>query len=370
MHLQELKLSNFKNYENQALQFSTKLNCFVGENGMGKTNLLDAIHYLCMCKSHFSLPDRQVVRHGEDFFRVEGVLERVEKKELVVCKYAPKIKKVIERNKVAYKRLADHIGLFPMIMITPDDTLLITEGSENRRQFIDVLLVQLDANYLHHLMTYNKILQQRNAFLKSFKHPLEVNFELLEIYSQQLLTPANYIHQERQQIITKLKPIFQTYYKIISGDKEQVDLTYLSQLSEQKLEDLLAQSQEKDTWLQRTTKGVHKDDLKLLINDYPVKKFASQGQLKSYLLALKLAQYELLRQESSVAPLVLLDDIFDKLDKKRVQQLLELLLERDFGQIFITDTHENRIAQIVTGLGTDFKQFYVSGGVASEAVNL
>ncbi|CAA6802682.1 MAG: DNA recombination and repair protein RecF [uncultured Aureispira sp.] len=370
MHLQELKLSNFKNYENQALVLSTKLNCFVGENGMGKTNLLDAIHYLCMCKSHFSLPDRQVVRHGEVFFRIEGVLQRLEKKERVVCKFAPKIKKVIERNKVPYKRLADHIGLFPMIMITPDDTLLITEGSENRRQFIDVLLVQLDSNYLNCLMAYNKILQQRNAFLKSFKHPLDVNFELLEIYNQQLLAPANYIHQERQEIITKLKPIFQTYYKIISGDKEQVDLTYISQLTEQTLEDLLVQSQEKDTWLQRTTKGVHKDDLKLLINDYPVKKFASQGQLKSYLLALKLAQYELLRQESNVAPLVLLDDIFDKLDKKRVQQLLELLLERDFGQIFITDTHENRIAQIVTGLGTDFKQFQVSNGVASEVVNL
>ncbi|WP_052597078.1 DNA replication/repair protein RecF [Aureispira sp. CCB-QB1] len=370
MHLQELTLSNFKNYDNQVLQLSTKLNCFVGENGMGKTNLLDAIHYLCMCKSHFSLPDRQVVRHGEDFFRIEGYLERGEKREQVVCKYAPKIKKVMERNKVTYKRLADHIGLFPMIMITPDDTLLITEGSENRRQFVDVLLVQLDANYLNHLMVYNKVLQQRNAFLKSFKHPLDINFELLEIYNQQLLIPANYIYQERQKIIAKLKPIFQTYYKIISGDKEQVDLSYHSQLSEQKLERLFAESQEKDTWLQRTTKGIHKDDLKLLINDYPVKKFASQGQLKSYLLALKLAQYELLRQESDVAPLVLLDDIFDKLDKKRVQQLLELLLERDFGQIFITDTHENRIAKIVTGLGTDFKQFHVSNGMASEMVRL
>ncbi|BDS12036.1 DNA replication/repair protein RecF [Aureispira anguillae] len=366
MYLQGLKLTNFKNYECQTIDLSAKLNCFVGENGVGKTNLLDAIHYLCMCKSHFSLPDKQVIRHQEDFFRLEGVFQRNQKKESIVCKYAPKIRKVIERNKLAYKRFADHIGLLPMIMITPDDTLLITEGSENRRQFIDVLLVQLDAIYLEHLMTYNKILQQRNAFLKSFKHPLEVNYELLEIYSQQLLKPAQYIHEKRQQIIGQLKPIFQTYYKAISGDKEQVDLKYQSQLLECSFADLLQESQEKDTWLQRTTKGIHKDDLKLLINGYPVKKFASQGQLKSYLLALKLAQYELLRQESEVAPLVLLDDIFDKLDKKRVQQLLELLLERDFGQIFITDTHENRIVEIVSGLGTDYKQFQVNNGVATE----
>lgn len=370
MHLERLQLTNFKNYESQQLSLSSKLNCFVGENGMGKTNLLDAIHYLCMCKGHFNLPDKQVIRHGEDFFRLEGKFQRKNKKETVVCKYSPKTRKVIERNKVAYKRLADHIGRFPMIMITPDDTLLITEGSENRRQFIDVLLVQLDAIYLQHLMTYNKVLQQRNAFLKSFKHPLEVNFDLLAIYSQQLLVPANYIHQKRQEIITLLKPIFQNYYKVISGDKEQVNLAYHSQLSQDSFTSLLEESQEKDTWLQRTTKGVHKDDLKLLINDYPVKKFASQGQLKSYLLALKLAQYELLRQESAVAPLVLLDDIFDKLDKKRVQHLLTLLLEKDFGQIFITDTHENRIAEIVSGLGTDFKQFHVSNGMASEMMEV
>jgi len=270
----------------------------------------------------------------------------------------------MERNKVAYTRFADHIGLLPMIMITPDDTLLITEGSENRRQYIDVLLVQLDKVYLNHLMAYNKVLQQRNAFLKQYKHPSEIDFTLLEIYNQQLLAPAAYIHRQRQLILEKLKPIFQQYYSAISGDQEQVDFVYHSQLNENTLTNLLAESQEKDAWLQRTTKGVHKDDIKLQINRYPVKKFASQGQLKSYLLALKLAQYELLRQESEVAPLVLLDDIFDKLDKKRVRHLLELLLERDFGQIFITDTHEDRIVEIVSGLETGFKRFFIREGQA------
>ncbi len=370
MHLQRLSLTNFKNYDKQTLEFSTKLNCFVGENGMGKTNLLDAMHYLCMCKSHFLLPDRLVVRHGEEFFRLEGTFKRKKKQEFVVSKYQVRHRKVIERNKVAYARLADHIGLLPMVMITPNDSSLITEGSENRRQYIDVLLVQLDTIYLSHLMTYNKVLQQRNAFLKQYKHPQEIDYALLEVYNQQLLAPAQYIFEKRQLILEQLLPIFQDYYKAISGDKEQVRFEYYSPLQENSLAALLVASQEKDAWLQRTTKGIHKDDLKLLINEYAVKKFASQGQLKSYLLALKLAQYELLRQESEVAPLVLLDDIFDKLDRKRVQYLLELLMKRDFGQIFITDTHESRIAEIVAGLGSDFKQFCVVNGIATEEVKI
>ncbi len=362
MHLHRLHLVQFKNYEQQELVLSPQLNCFVGENGMGKTNLLDAIHYLCMCKSHFSLPDRQVMQHGTDFFRIEGDFERADKTEAVVCTYAPRLRKTLLRNKVPYARLADHIGFLPLIMIAPDDTLLITEGSENRRQFLDILLVQINPTYLQQLMTYNKVLQQRNAYLKSFKHPLEVDAALLDVYSQQLLAPAQYIYEQRQAIVERLTPIFQHYYKVISGDREQVALLYLSQLAEQSLTHLLTESQEKDTWLQRTTKGIHKDDLKLLINEYAVKKFASQGQLKSYLLALKLAQYELLRQEVELPPLLLLDDIFDKLDNKRVEQLLTLLLERDFGQVFLTDTHESRIARIVEGLQADFKQFTVADG--------
>jgi DNA replication and repair protein RecF len=362
MHLQRLQLIHFKNYEQQEFLLSPQLNCFVGENGMGKTNLLDAIHYLCMCKSHFKLPDRQVVQHGADFFRIEGDFVRADKRETVVCTYAPRLRKTLLRNKVPYARLADHIGFLPLIMIAPDDTLLITEGSENRRQFLDILLVQINPTYLQQLMTYNKVLQQRNAYLKSAKHPLEVDQALLTIYNQQLLAPAQYIHEQRQHIVERLMPIFQQYYKVISGDREQVLLRYHSQLSEQTFAALLDESQEKDAWLQRTTKGIHKDDLKLLINDYAVKRFASQGQLKSYLLALKLAQYELLRQEVALPPLLLLDDIFDKLDAKRVEQLLTLLLERDFGQVFLTDTHEQRVAKIIERLEANYKQFVIAEG--------
>lgn len=369
MYLHRLHLVHFKNYNQQELFLSPQLNCFVGENGMGKTNLLDAIHYLCMCKSHFKLSDRQVVQHGADFFRIEGDFQRAGKQEAIACTYAPRQRKTLLKNKVPYARLADHIGFLPLIMIAPDDTLLITEGSENRRQFLDVLLVQLNAIYLQQLMTYNKVLQQRNAYLKSCKHPSEVEGALLEVYNQQLLAPAQYIHQQRQQVVQQLSPIFQEYYKVISGDKEQVEISYQSQLKEQTLVELWAESQEKDAWLQRTTKGIHKDDLQLVINAYPVKKFASQGQLKSYLLALKLAQYELLRQEVELPPLLLLDDIFDKLDNKRVEQLLTLLLERDFGQVFLTDTHEHRIARIVESLQADFKQFLVEEGRVKEDKN-
>ena len=366
MHLAALHLVHFKNYTTQKLELSPQLNCFVGDNGMGKTNLLDAIHYLCMCKSHFGLLDRQVVQHEADFFRIEGQFERADRQETIVCTYAPKARKTLSRNRVPYTRLADHVGLLPLIMIAPDDTLLITGGSEHRRQFLDILLVQYDPTYLRQRMAYNKVLQQRNAFLKSFRHPSEIDTTLLEVYNRQLLGPAAYLHQQRAAMVERLIPLFQTYYKVISGDKEQVDLHYQSQLNEGDLAHLFAESQEKDLWLQRTTKGIHKDELKLLINGHAVKKFASQGQLKSYLLALKLAQYELLRQHCALSPILLLDDIFDKLDRKRVEQLLQLLIEREFGQIFLTDTHQDRVATIVQCLNAPFKQFKVGQGTLVE----
>ncbi|MCH2043345.1 MAG: DNA replication/repair protein RecF [Saprospiraceae bacterium] len=370
MYLSKLQLSNFKNYTTETLQFSQKLNCFVGENGMGKTNLLDAIHYLCMCKSHFAMPDKLTTKHGEAFYRVEGNFKRLDRSYTIVCKYdKQKQKKVMESNRVAYKRLADHIGIFPLVMIAPDDTQLILEGSENRRQFLDFLIVQVDHNYLKQLMIYNKLLKHRNSILKESDNPHYIDFSLLEIYDQQMLIPAAYIHQKRKEIATTFKPIFQKYYKAIAADKEQVDFEYHSQLHEASLSELLIQAQERDRWLQRTTKGIHKDDLKLKVNGYPLKRFASQGQLKSYLLALKLAQYELIRQKNEVAPILLLDDIFDKLDKNRVQQLLELLMEQQFGQIFITDTHEKRVENIANQLGTDYQQFKIIEGAVQSSLS-
>lgn len=369
MHLGKLKLTNFKNYGNQQLTLSTKLNCFVGDNGMGKTNLLDAIHYLCMCKSHFSLPDRQVIRHDEAFFRLDGFFTKQEAPEHIVCKFQPSKKKVIERNKIAYERLAEHIGRYPMVLVTPDDNQLLTDGSEYRRQFLDISLSQLDQQYLKALIHYNKVLQQRNAFLKQHDHPQQINIDLLEVYNHQLLQPAAIIHTFRKEFITNLIPAFQDYYAQISGEKETVSLEYQSQLSTSSMEALFEESKEKDCWLQRTTKGIHKDELKLKMNGFPVKKFASQGQLKSYLLALKLAQFEAIAQALKFKPILLLDDIFDKLDQHRVKQLLTLLLSQNFGQIFITDTHEHRIASIVSGFQSDYKEFRIDQGVATELIH-
>ena len=361
MFLQNIQLINFKNYENQLLDFSPRLNCLVGKNGMGKTNVLDAIHYLCLCKSHFSIPDRLIIKHEEEFFRIQGIFNREGEKQHIVCKY-DKRKKVIEKNKVAYNRLADHIGLLPLIMITPDDTLLITEGSESRRRFIDLLLIQSDTQYLKFLMEYNKVLAQRNSFLKQAPSPSQIDSALLEIYNQQLLAPAQYIYKKRTDFCIQLLPIFKHYYSIISKSQEEANLQYKSQLSEQSLAHLLAEAQEKDCYLQRTTKGIHKDDLVLTINEYPVKKIGSQGQIKSFLLALKLAQYELLRQAIGLSPILLLDDIFDKLDSSRVEHLLQLLSEQQFGQIFLTDTHPKRAADIIAKTKQDFRQFEVING--------
>ncbi|MDC0230335.1 DNA replication/repair protein RecF [Aureispira] len=364
MYLEGLKLVNFKNYESQTLEFSPKLNCFVGDNGMGKTNLLDAIHYLCMCKSHFLIPDRFVVRHEHDFFRIEGMFSRDAKDELIVCKYKQGDRKVIERNKFQYDKLSEHVGFLPMVMVCPDDSDLITNGSEIRRKYMDVLLVQSDRLYLNHLISYNKVLKQRNAFLKNYSHPDEIDYTLLKVYDLQLIKPANYIFNKRKLILQRLKPIFQEFYNKISGSKESVDFDYFSFMHEMSLLELLQESREKDAWLRRTTKGIHKDDIKFFIDKYPVKKNASQGQLKSYLLALKLAQYQLLKEETTVNPLLLLDDIFDKLDANRVKYLLELLLTCDFGQIFITDTHDRRIIEILNNFNSGYTQFIVKDGTA------
>lgn len=361
MHLQQLKLTHFKNYESVTLDCSPRLNAFVGLNGMGKTNLLDAIYYLCMCKSQFSSTDRDVIQHKADFFRIEGLFIKEEKKEKIVAKVIPRKRKDIERNGVIYNRLSEHVGLLPVVFIAPDDTYIALEGSEERRRFVDNTLSQLDKHYLQHLITYNKVLKQRNAALKTFATDRYFDAALLTVYDQQLLEPAQFIHKQRVAWAESFRPIFQDYYQTISKKSETVDCIYKSKLKEHALADLLKENQEKDRILQRTTTGIHKDELSFTINDYPLKRFASQGQLKSFVLALKLAQYEMLRKDKNLRPLMLLDDIFDKLDRQRVKQLLSLILERDFGQIFITDTHESRVAEIVQGMGTDYKLFKIVG---------
>ena len=364
--MQQLKLTNFKNYDLQTIQLSLGLNCFVGRNGMGKTNLLDAIYYLCMCKSNFNSSDLNSRKHGTEFFRLEGDFRLGEKKEQIVAKVAQRKKKVFERNGVAYDKLIEHIGLLPVVMIVPDDTELATGGSEIRRKLIDNTLSQLDRNYLNQLMRYNRLLKQRNAALKKMGQEKNFNDLLLRSYSSQMEEPALQIFEKRKAFLKAFSKTFNAYYQRISGKEETVDCRYSSQLEESTFADLHAERLEKDKILQRTTSGPHKDDLKLFIQDYPLKQFASQGQLKSFVLALKLAQFEFLRIEKKETPILLLDDIFDKLDAYRVRQLVELLMEQNFGQVCITDTHENRLKEVVKDLDENGKMFVVSHGLITE----
>ncbi len=366
MFLQSLKLTQFKNYENQQLELSPQLNCFVGKNGMGKTNLLDAIYYLCMCKSALAMPDSNLVLHNKDFFRLEGLFFKAEKKYKIVGKVVPRKKKEIECNAIPYKRLIEHIGFLPVVMIVPDDTRLATEGSEDRRRFLDNTLSQIDSAYLTALVQYNRLLKQRNAALKQMGAQRNYDPALLRTYDQQMEAPAGLIYQKRKDFQFLLLPLLQEYYSVISNAQESVSCSYKSQLHDTSFADLLQEVGEKDRILQRTTAGVHRDDLLFKIGDYPLKKYASQGQLKSFVLALKLAQYEVLRKEKKEQPILLLDDIFDKLDRSRVKHLVSLLLERDFGQVFITDTHEDRLGTILSEFALDYCTFVVNEGSAAK----
>ncbi len=381
MHIHQLKLTQFKNYETGDFVFSHRLNCFVGRNGMGKTNLLDAIYYLCMCKSHRGVNDRNAVKHGMDFFRLEGRFIKNKKnaladnnnaltKEKIVAKVKPGKKKEFEKNDVIYQKLSEHIGLLPVVIIVPDDTLMATEGSEERRRFLDNTLSQLDKEYLSNLIRYNKILKQRNSTLKTFAETRSFNLELLETYDAQLIEPAQIICKKRNEFVEQFKPVFQEYYRIICNGQEKVTCEYRSSLKSNDYKEQLVEAREKDRVLGRTTCGIHKDELGFRIEKHLLRKFGSQGQLKSYVLALKLAQYDFLKKNHSSNPILLMDDIFDKLDEGRVQKLIQLILEKDFGQVFITDTHENRVEEIIKNFDTDFKKFYIENGKGTVAVEV
>lgn len=345
---------------------SSKLNCFVGQNGMGKTNLLDAIYYLCMGKSYFGLSDRYIVKKESIFFRLEGdFILNDKQKETIVAKVQPPKRKVLERNKIAYAKLAEHIGKYPVVIIVPDDTQLITEGSEVRRRFIDNTLSQLDADYLQKLIVYNHVLKQRNALLKQYEGRPAPE-DLLLIYDQQLDEPASYIYAKRVAFIDAFMVPFNAAHKAISGGNEQVELVYNSVLKNNTLSSLLIESRERDRILQRTTKGIHKDNLVFTIEDQPLKRFGSQGQLKSFVLALKLAQYSFLKTAKEKQPLLLLDDVFDKLDPKRVSQLIDYILGGDFGQIFISDTDSDRIQRILDAQKVDPSIFHIVNGTVSD----
>ncbi len=362
MILAQLSLVNFKNYVDASLDFDPNVNIFTGLNGQGKTNIIDAVHYLSACKSYFNPIDTQNIRHGEDFFVVEGIFQNGEGSDKIYCGVKRGHRKVFRRNKEEYERLAEHIGRFPAVVISPYDKDLISEGSEVRRRFMDSIISQYNRQYLDWLMTYNKVLQQRNSLLRYFWENRTFEADNLEVWSMQLADLAEKIFTERQRFITMFEPVFLKHYAAISGQAEEVQIRYRSDLASVNFTEVLKASEEKDRRSSYTNVGTHKDDLRLKIGGHPLKKFGSQGQQKTYLIALKLAQFDLIKETTGRVPILLLDDIFDKIDDVRVQHLMKLVSDHNFGQIFITDTHADRIAGIFAGICDSAKVFYVNEG--------
>jgi len=357
MFLKQLELINYKNFEEKSLTFSAKVNCFVGANGVGKTNILDAIYYLSFAKSYFNPIASQNIKHGTDFFVINGHYTINNKEEHIVCSLKKGHKKVIKRNAKVYDRLADHIGQFPLVIISPADTDLIISGSDTRRKFIDIIISQYDNMYLNDLISYNKVLSQRNALLKYFAANHTFDENSIVVYNEQLAHYANAIHDKRKAFLTEFLPIFQERYLAISANKEQVSIQYKSQLNDADILTLFKNNILKDRMLQYTSVGIHKDDLLFKIGEYPIKKFGSQGQQKSFLIALKLAQFDFIKRHTKKTPILLLDDIFDKLDEQRIKQLIALVFEADFGQLFISDTHAERTENIVKSINQSYELF-------------
>lgn len=346
MHLKRLHLVNFKNYEEAEIDLHQGLNCFVGANGSGKTNLLDAVHYLSMCKSYLNPVDRQNIRFDQPFFSLQSDWEKDEQEVSINCAVKVGAKKVFRKNKKEYEKLAEHIGQYPAVMISPYDKDLISEGSELRRKWMDGIIAQSDRHYLSDIQRYAKVLQQRNALLKNmFDHGL-FDRESIEVWNHQMIECGTRIYEKRKAFLEEFIPVFQDHYNKIGRVEEEVHLEYRSQLNEVNFEDLLKQYERKDALSHYSNAGIHKDDLLFTIKGYPVKKFGSQGQQKSFIIALRLAQYEWLSKHLETKPVLLLDDIFDKLDQGRVERLMNLVSNDFFGQVLVTDTDEARIREI------------------------
>lgn len=359
MTLKELNIINFKNIASSNFSFSNKINCFVGDNGVGKTNILDAIHYLSLCKSGWGLSDRMCIRHEEEFFLIEGEYALPEsRKERVTVSYKKSKIKSIKRNGKEYSKLAEHIGLLPFVMISPYDYAIINESGEERRRFLNSFISQIDRSYLYNMIRYNAIIMQRNKILKATF--TTDNSDVLEIIDMQLSELSEMIFKRRDSIISELAPLVANFYKRLSDDRECVELKYTSALHKTPIEELLSSSRERDRVLGYTSMGVHRDDIKMSIMEYPIRKYGSQGQQKSFLVALKLAQYELLYRHHGIKPLLILDDIFDKLDMQRVSRLIEITSEESFGQIFISDCNPQRLNTILSKTATPHKIFEIT----------
>jgi len=359
MYIKSIQLVNFKNYSEAELEFSSEINCFVGKNGSGKTNVLDAIYYLSMCRSYLNPIDSQNIKFGESFFLLQSFWQKNDVESEIYCSSKKGQKKIVKRNKVTYEKLSDHIGLYPSVMISPYDRNLILEGSEVRRKWMDSTISQFDRHYLDVLMRYSKVLDQRNALLKNNQHSGFFDPESFDVWDEQLVSLGNVISENRKNFLEDFIPLFQKYYSFLGEDNEAVGLTYISQLLETDFSELIQQNRRKDIAVGYTTVGIHKDDLSFDLNTYPIKKFGSQGQQKSYLIALRLAQYDCLKNHLGHAPILLLDDIFDKLDHFRVLRLMELVSNDTFGQVLVTDTDEIRLKEIFKKIEKNVQFFTV-----------
>lgn len=362
MYLKRLSLINFKNLEQQTIAFERGINCFVGDNGTCKTNIVDAIHYLSMCKSAFGMSDPQCVMHGQSSFLVEGAYENeAGRNELIVCSYARGSHKTIKRNGKAYERFSDHIGFIPIVIVSPADTVLISDSAEERRKYLNSFISQFDRDYLAAMIRYNATLAERNKYLK-----FGADEQMLQIYDMQLAAAAKPIYERRKEMAQRLQPIVADYYKLLCNDREQVELEYRSDLAENSLTEQLAQARAKDTVLGFTTVGIHRDEMLFTIGGVPLRKYGSQGQQKSFIVALKLAQYQIINEQTGKTPMLLLDDVFDKLDESRVSRLIQIVASDKFGQIVITDCSHERMARLLENSNINYKLFDVTYGKVLE----
>ncbi len=368
MFLKDLSLVNFKNYSEFSARFSPRINCFVGNNGSGKTNLLDAIHYLSLCKSYFNAIDSQNIKNTEGYFILQGHFDKNGETDAVYCGIKRNQKKVFKKNGKEYHKLSEHIGQYPLVMISPNDNELIWGVSEIRRKFVDSIISQYDKVYLDSLIAYNGAVKQRNSLLKQFAKGQTMDSSLLEIWDQQLTIYGNVIIEKRKDFLSSFIPMFNHFYEILSNHKEEVLLDYESSLEGRDFKTALMACLPKDRILEYTTVGPHKDDMDFKINGLSLKKFASQGQQKSYLLALKLAQFQYIKDRKHEKPLLLLDDVYDKLDETRFNKLIDLVKGDEFGQVFITDTHIERMQALFGNSKTDHKLFKVTNALVDEVV--
>jgi len=368
MYLKKLSLTNFKNYSQADLEFTPRINCIVGNNGVGKTNILDAIHYLSLTKSFFNNIDSVSVMHDEDYFIIQGLFVKDGEEDNIFCSFHRQKQKMLKRNGKEYERLSDHVGRYPVVMISPADNALISEGSEERRKFMNKIISQYNAEYLDSALNYNKALQQRNKLLRDFSASGSFDEEILSVWDAQLIRYGNFVYSERDLLINELIPVFREYYSMVSNQKEKVGLKYRSHLSEGDFPGILKNAMDKDRSLEYTTVGIHKDDLLFEMDGYSVRSLGSQGQQKSYLVALKLAKFDYIKKKAGFSPILLLDDIFDKFDAERVAQIIRLVGNHRFGQIFITDTHQDRLQNILNTVETDYRLFRIGKAGIDEII--